>query len=140
MANAATVARQLADTHDPLFVDEVVSALIREQSPYSQLQDAQQLLGLTITDTATLFGIKRQALADWAQKGVPVARLGQLDALVSAALLLRRSLRPIAIPTAVRRPAPNLGGRSLLQYGAQEGMDALYDEVRDTLDVRRMTR
>ncbi len=130
---------QLTQEHNDVFVDDLIAELLAQPGPYSELRFAQKVLGLTDTDTAALFDIRRQALAAWKTNGVPSKRMPQVASLASTARLLHRALRPAAIPAAVRCCAPNLNGASLLELGQRDGLDAMYAEVRDTFDLRRIT-
>ncbi len=94
--------------------------------------------GLSKAGAARLFGVSRQAFAKWLEHGPPSERAAQVADLATATELLERHVRRDRIPAVVRRPAADLGGRSLLDL-AEEGRAA---ELRDYLgrlfDLRRI--
>ncbi len=90
--------------------------------------------GLSGAEGARLFGVSRQALAKWLRAGVPAERLAALGDLAAATDLLVRYVKPERIPAVVRRPAPRLGGRSLVDLatggdtaGVLEACRAMFD-------------
>jgi hypothetical protein len=62
-----------------------------------------------------MFNLSRQAIAKWMSVGVPAERSPAIADLAAATDLLERYVKADRIPAVVRRPAPALGGRSLLQ-------------------------
>ena len=138
MSDATELAEQLAASHDPQWVAELIEALAN-RTRGNQLPTAQAVLGVSDVELADMFGVTRQAIKQWLTGGVPTARLGAVADLTAASDILRRRLRVDRIPAAIRRPAPNLGGRSLLELGIDEGPHALYAEVVDTFDLTRIS-
>ena len=69
---------------------------------------------LNRSEAGASFGVSRQALTKWLDGGVPEERAAAVADLSAATDLLVRHLRRGRIPAVVRRPAPALGGRSLL--------------------------
>jgi hypothetical protein len=93
---------------------------------------------LPAAGAAKVFGVSRQALAKWRTGGVPEDRLVVLADLAAATDLLLRYVRPDRIPAVVRRPAPVLGGASLLEL-AQDGRTAeVRGAVAAMVDLRRV--
>jgi hypothetical protein len=70
---------------------------------------------LNQSDAARLFDVSRQAVSKWLAQGVPAERVGTVADLAAATDLLVRHLKRDRIPAVVRRRAPALGGRSLLE-------------------------
>lgn len=135
--DARDVAHALAANHDTAWVGQLIEALAKE-NPANELPYTQAVLGVSDVELADIFGVTRQAVKVWLTNGVPTARLGAVADLASAAHLLRRKLRPERIPAAIRRPARNLNGRSLLELAVDEGPSAMYAEVVDTFDLSRL--
>ena len=86
--------------------------------------------GLSRTEAGEMFGITRQALSKWLDQGVPPNRAEQVANLARATDHLVRHLRRDRIPAVVRRPAPGLGDRTLIQVFAEEGGHATLEAVR----------
>jgi hypothetical protein len=89
---------------------------------------------LTITDIARLFGVRRQAVQQWLDGGVPAARLPKLLAILGIADLLERNLRPERIPAIVRVPGEAYAGRSMLEMIAADRHEELLESVRRSFD------
>lgn len=84
-------------------------------------QDLQRILrvwGLSRTAAGGLFGVTRQAVTKWLDDGVPTERVEQVADVAAATDLLVRHLKRERIPAVVRRRAPGLGDRSLLELWA----------------------
>lgn len=96
------------------------------------------LWGLSGAAAARLFGVSRQAFAKWLHAGPPAERTPQVADLAASTEIMARYLKRERIPAVVRRPAPALGGRSLLEL-AQEGRTAeVLRHVRAMFDLRRV--
>jgi hypothetical protein len=89
---------------------------------------------LSITDLAGLFAVRRQAVQQWLDDGVPAARRPKLGTLLRIADLLERNLVPERIPAIVRTPGPAYGGRSMLELIAADRHEELLDLVRRSFD------
>jgi hypothetical protein len=72
-------------------------------------------LQLNRADLGELFGVSRQAVSEWLDRGVPSARLRDVSQVLKAVSILSRKLKPGRTGVVVRRPAPTLGGRTLLE-------------------------
>ncbi len=90
--------------------------------------------GLTVTDVARLFGVRRQAVQQWLDEGVPGARLPKLHTILEIADLLERNLLPDRIPGIVRAPGEAYDGRSMLELIQADRHDQLLDSVRRSFD------
>lgn len=130
------VARLLLDA-DPDSASALVQALERRLSA-EPLQRLERVWQLSASQAAGLFGVSRQAYAKWRTAGVPADRRADVAALDAATQELLAHLKADRIPAAVRRPAPSLGGRSLLEVAADEGAAAVREAVRRTFDLRRV--
>jgi hypothetical protein len=89
---------------------------------------------LTVTELANLFGVRRQAVQQWLDNGVPPARQPKLAVVHRIADLLERNLRPERIPAAVRAPAASFGDESMLQLIADDRHDELLEVVARSFD------
>jgi hypothetical protein len=89
---------------------------------------------LSKTDLADLFGVRRQAIDGWLQKGVPAERQEKLHALVALADLLERKLRPGRLPGVARTPADAYGGLTMLEMIEQDRHRELLGLVRQSFD------
>ena len=77
-------------------------------------------------------GVTQQAIAKWIDgAGVPAERAPQIAELAAATDLLEHYLKASRIPAVVRRPAPALGGGSLLELVAAGATDELLAATRD---------
>lgn len=90
--------------------------------------------GLTVSDVARLFGVRRQAVQQWLDDGVPGARQAKLQTMLQIADLLERNLLPERISGIVRAPSEAYEGRSMLELIANDRQDALLDGVRRSFD------
>ena len=110
------------------------AVLIETGRPTSDLERLMRSWDLTITEVGRLFGVRRQAVQQWLDEGVPTARLGKLLALAEIADLLERNLLPERIPGVVRAPAEAFGGPSMLEMIASDGHEELLRSVRRSFD------
>ncbi len=90
------------------------------------IPEIQEILGLTQSDAADLFGVRQPSLAEWLQRGVPQNRRASVERVHELAVVLRRELKPSRIPEIVRTPDDWLGGRSILQTLKAEGVTPVY--------------
>lgn len=130
------VARRLLDA-DPESASALVQALERRLSA-EPLQRLERVWQLSASQAAALFGVSRQAYAKWRTSGVPADRRADVADLDAATRELLAHLKADRIPAAVRRPAADLGGRSLLEVAVDEGAAAVREAVRRTFDLRRV--
>jgi hypothetical protein len=100
----------------------------------SPLAELQALFDLDHTDTARLFGVTRQAVADWLRRGVPANRSAKVVAAVQTGRLLEQRLRPGLLPGVARRPAAAYGNRSMLDLIAADRHEELLERTRHSFD------
>lgn len=112
------------------FYRAVVDELSRTEMPLDQIAS---VLGLTRVELARLFGVRRQALDQWEQRGVPSDRQQKLATVGEIADLLAAKLKRDRIPGVARRVASAYGDRSMLDAIAEGNEDAVLDELRDAL-------
>lgn len=109
----AAAARLLAD-HDDAWVSALTDELDRQLRAH-RLERIMRLWGLSRTDLGAMFGISRQAVSKWLIHGVPPERralVADVDAITD---LLDHYVKRDRIAAVVRRRAPRLGDRSLIE-------------------------
>lgn len=109
----AAAARLLAD-HDDAWVMTLTDELDQHLRT-RRLERIMRLWGLSRTDLGAMFGISRQAVSKWLAHGVPPDRavaVADVDAITD---LLGHYLKRDRIAAVVRRRAPRLGDRSLIE-------------------------
>jgi len=97
-----------------------------------------EVWGLSNAAAARLFGVSRQAFAKWIKQGPPADRMPALADLAAATDLLDRYVKRERIPAVVRREAPALRRRSLLDLAAAGRTAELLEAVRSMFDLRRI--
>ena len=105
--------------------------LARVRTP---LDRVASVLGLSRTELAHLFGVRRQAIEQWEARGVPGERqekLATLDAIVD---LLTAKLKADRIPGVVRRPAAAYGDKSILEAITAGNEALVLVELRNAFD------
>ena len=130
---AERVLAQAGDDWTRAFLDEL-DRRIRTQP----LERLIALWGLSGAGAARLFGVSRQAFSKWIDEGPPADRAATVTALAAATDLLERYLKRENIPAVVRRTAPALGGRSLLQIAESGGAEEVLQRVKAMFDLRRI--
>jgi hypothetical protein len=95
----------------------LVDIAIRSMQP--PLFRVKDLFGLSNGEVADLFGVRRQAVDQWEQRGeVPAARREKLANLLSVGELLDRKLSPGRLPLVARRSADVYGGITMLDMAS----------------------
>lgn len=110
------------------------AVLIEIGRPASDLGRVMRSWDLTITEIARLFGVRRQAVQQWLDEGVPTGRRAKLLALAEIADLLERNLLPERIPGVVRAPGEAYGGPSMLEMISADRHEELLQSVRRSFD------
>jgi hypothetical protein len=113
------------------FYRAVVDELSRVETP---LEHIASVLGLTRTELAGLFGVRRQALDQWQARGVPAERQAKLATVGAITDLLAAKVKRDRIPGLVRRRAPAYGGRTMLEAIAAGDENEVISELRDAFD------
>jgi len=109
----------------------VAQALQAEQS---DLERAQDVFGLSVTELAGLFGVTRQAASLWLIDGPPSARLSKVASVAAVADILAHRLKPARIAGIARKPTAAYGGRSMLELIAADEHEWLLESVRRSFD------
>jgi len=102
-----------------------------EEHPLRRVMDAFEL---SKTALASLFGVRRQAVDQWLERGVPSERQEKLQTVVAICDLLERKLKPGRLAGVARRPADAYGGKSMLELIAADRHRELLELVRDSFD------
>jgi hypothetical protein len=98
------------------------------------LERIRQVFALSLTQLGELFGVTRQAVSQWLEKGVPEEREAKVSTVASIADLLERQLKTDRIPGIVRREADAYGGRNALQMIKEDRHLELLDITRTSFD------
>ncbi|MEO6913511.1 MAG: hypothetical protein ABI182_05765 [Candidatus Baltobacteraceae bacterium] len=93
----------------------------------AQLRYLRQVFGLSNIELGKLFGVERQAVAQWEKRGVPPSRSASVDRLVEFAQFLQRRLISARIPQIVRTPAKGLANNTMLGVLQSHGVEPLYE-------------
>jgi hypothetical protein len=109
---------EFGETTDVLRFHRLVDLAIRGLEP--PLERLQGALSLSSSELGDVFGVSRQAIDQWRGRGIPSDRQGKVGDLVAVVDLLERKVKPGRLPLIARRPAPALGGQTLLEYAKHE--------------------
>ena len=132
-AAAATIAAAADPEWTRKFVDELDRAVRTEP-----LERFVELWGLSNSAAASVFGVSRQAFSKWLKNGSPAGRSEAVADLAAATDRLDRYVKRERIPAVVRRPAPMLGDRSLLDLASDGETRRVAEAVETMLDLRRV--
>ncbi len=102
-----------------------------EEHPLRRVTDA---FGLSKTELGSLFGVRRQAVDQWLERGVPSERQDKVQTLVAICDLLERKLKPGRLAGVARRPADAYGGKTMLELITADRHRELLELVRDSFD------
>lgn len=114
------------------FAHHVWTALARAAEP--ELARVIRVFGLSLTETAGLFGVRRQAVSQWLVDGVPAARASKVTVVARTADLLDRMLVADRIPGIARTSADAYDGRTMLETIAEDGHEELLAKVTASFD------
>jgi hypothetical protein len=114
------------------FSHHVWNALAQAAEP--ELVRIMRVFGLTTSDTARLFGVRRQAVSQWLEGGVPAARASKVTVVARIADLLDRMLVADRVPGVARTSAAAYGGRSMLEMVAEDRHEELLGLVAASFD------
>ena len=129
--------RIIADAPDENWVRRLVDDLDRRVRT-APLERLLALWALSAAQAAQMFHISRQAFSKWLQAGPPAERAAAVAALAAATDLLDRHIKRERIPAVVRRPASQLGGRSLLDIANAGRYMEVHQSVARMFDLRRI--
>jgi hypothetical protein len=112
IAAPSGLAPEVAEADVVEFQRRVLTSLRLEDDP---LVVIGRELQLNKAELGELFGVSRQAVSEWMDKGVPSARMRDVSQILKTVSLLSRKLKTGRTALVVRRPTPALGGRTLLE-------------------------
>ena len=98
------------------------------------LDQIAETLELSETELGRLFGVSRQAVGQWRERGVPSNRMAKVTTVAAICDLLQHQLKPERVPGIARRPAPAYGGLSMLEMIERDRQDQLQSKVRQSFD------
>ncbi len=104
------------------FERRVLAILRSEDEP---LVVISRELQLSKAGLGELFGVSRQAVSEWMDKGIPSGRMRDVSQVLKAVSILSRKLKPGRTSLVVRRPASALGGRTLIEAMRDDPHQAL---------------
>jgi hypothetical protein len=90
------------------------------------LDEIVATFGLSETELADLFGVRRPSLAGWREHGLPQARRATAERLHDLAMVFRRELIASRIAEIVRTKDDWLGGRTILETIKIDGPEHVY--------------
>lgn len=105
--------------------------LDRQKPPLQRIAD---VFDLSMTELGRLFGVTRQAVAGWMERGVPSARQPKVHTILELCELLERNLRRESISAIARKRASAYGGRSMLEMIATDRHEQLLEKTRASFD------
>ncbi len=125
-----------AQREESEWLDEFVEALDRRRSGWT-LRRILAVWGLNQSEAADLFGVARQAVSKWLDRGVPAERIKAIAELAAATDLLVRHVKRDRIPAVVRRSAAALGGKSLIDLVRASRHREVLEACRSMFDFDR---
>jgi len=102
-----------------------------DEHPLRRLMEA---FDLSKTELGSLFGVRRQAIDHWLDRGVPAERQEKVQTLLAIVDLLERKLKPGRLPGVARRPADAYRGSSMLDLIRADRHRELLELVRESFD------
>ncbi|MEA2347585.1 MAG: hypothetical protein QOG62_1372 [Thermoleophilaceae bacterium] len=100
----------------------------------SLLDEIRDTFALSGTELARLFGVRRQAVEQWRERGIPSSRQEKAAAVAAVGDLLSHRLKRERIPGVARRPAPAYGGLTMLEMIEGDRQADLVAEIRRSFD------
>jgi hypothetical protein len=111
-----------------------VRFLLNHPEDEHPLQCIMHALGLSKTELGSLFGVRRQAVDQWLERGIPAERQDKVQTLLAICELLERKLKPGRLAGAARRPADAYAGKTMLDLIREDRHRELLGLVRDSFD------
>jgi hypothetical protein len=105
-----------------------------DQGTETPLDRIMRIYGLSKSELGRLFGVSRQAIDGWNEKGVPAERQDKLAAVLSVTDLLERKLKADRIPGVFRRAAGAYDGQSMQDMITADRHIELLDSVRGAFE------
>jgi hypothetical protein len=105
--------------------------LAGDQPPLRRVTD---VFALSTTELGRLFGVSRQAAAQWLEDGAPPARQSRAVTVAAIADIFDRRLKRPRVPGVVRRPAAVYDGSTALELIEADRHEWLLESVRASFD------
>lgn len=102
-----------------------------EEHPLRRVMEA---FDLSKTELASLFRVRRQAVDQWLEHGIPTDRQEKVQTLLAVCDLLERKLKAGRLAGIARRPAVAYGDKTLLELIAEDRHQELLELVRASFD------
>lgn len=99
----------------------LLDALGRLAGHDQAIQEIRRTLDLSMPELGRIFRVSRQAVEQWAQRGIPAERRADVDRVREGCAWLRSVFKAERIPSIARTPARALDGRTMLQLLESEG-------------------
>lgn len=131
------LAHDLVDSADADWLRELVDALDREVR-VEPLRRLTKLWDLSNAAAGRMFGVSRQAFTKWLAKGPPPDRAADVAYVSTITDLLDLYVKRERIPAVVRRRAPLLGDRSIIDAVEGGAYEETANQVRAMFDLRRV--
>ncbi len=94
-----------------------------------RLYSIQRAFQVNARELGELFGVTRQAVDQWMQRGVPTDRFADVDRVAELADELSRTFRRDRLPSIVRAPLPGLDNASILETILARGTARAFELV-----------
>lgn len=114
--------------------ERTVDRLLDRHATMGPLEEVVEVFDLSYTDAGRLFGVTRQAVAQWLESGVPADRAAKVTTVAQVAELLRHHLLVERIPGIARKHAEDYGGLTMLDMVEDDRHDELLDITRRSFD------
>jgi transcriptional regulator with XRE-family HTH domain len=105
-------------------------AKVMDREAIELLDEIREGFGLSESELADLFRVRRPSVAAWRETGIPPTRRATAERLLALVRVFTREVVPSRIPEIVRTADAWLGGRSVLEVLASEGPDPVYAYLR----------
>jgi len=98
------------------------------------LHRVTDVFALSTTELGRLFGVSRQAAAQWLEEGAPPVRQAKAVIVAAIADIFDRRLKRSRIPSVVRRPADAYDGSTALELIEADRQEWLLESVRASFE------
>ena len=95
-----------------------------------QLDRIRDVFALSEHELAALFGVQRQSVTEWREKGIPRARAASVERLVDLANVFAREVIETRIPEIVRTEDEWLPRKTILETIKSDGPEPIYRYLR----------
>jgi DNA-binding transcriptional regulator YiaG len=113
------------------FRRRVLAELHQSDTAAAQIREA---FDLNMTELGELFGVSRQAVAQWPGGEVPASKRGKAGVVMAIVDVLSHRLKAGRLPLVSRRPAVAYGGLTMLEMIEQDRHEELLESIRWSFD------